>query len=105
MRILVRPQHRNDAVRTLRSAIGPTKSKPGCLASNLYIHIDNDDDLLLIEKWESQAHLDNHIHSEQFRLLLETIELGKEEPLVEVHSITSTTGLEDVMNRRLRATD
>ena len=103
MRIKVKPRYRNDAVLTIRSSLWPTQAQRGCLECTLYSQIDNDDGLLLIEKWESWKLFKNHIESERFRLLLETIELGKEEPSVEIHTVTSTKGLDDITNITLKS--
>ena len=89
----VAPGSRAAAVRTITAMTGLTKSKSGCLACDLYSHIDNDDMLQLIEKWDSVESLKRHIASEQFILLLEALELSIETPMVEFHTVKDTKGL------------
>ena len=99
-RIKVAPQNRADAVKTIKGLIGPTNVKSGCQKCSLYAHVDNDDDLLLLEKWSSQEVLEKHIISDSYRLLLAALELANQKPEVEFHTVSSTSGLELV--ERLR---
>ena len=100
IRIKVAPSDRNDAVKTIRRLIGPTKVKPGCESCNLYANTENDDDILLIEKWSTQDQFEKQITSKHYLLLLEALELAKHTPEIEFHTISSTSGLELV--ERLR---
>ena len=63
--------------------------------------MDNDDDLKLIEKWESVESLERHIASSEYSLLLEALELAIESPQVEFHTVTNTMGLPLVEEIRL----
>ncbi len=90
------------AIATLRRFIGPTKAKTGCLKCSLYSHVDNDDDLLLIEKWSSVEQLSQHIQSDHYQTFLAAIELACEKPTVEYHRISATDGLEFI--ETIRAT-
>lgn len=101
LRIKVLPEDRANAIRTIKTTIGPTKVKPGCLACSLYDHVDNDDELLLLEKWSSQKHLEEHIASTQYNLILEVIELAIEKPVTEFHTISTSTGMEFIEACRL----
>lgn len=89
----VTPGNRAAAVRTITSMTGLTKSKSGCHECDLYSHIDNDDRLQLIEKWDSVESLKRHIASKQYSHLLEALELSIEPPIVEFHTVTDTKGL------------
>lgn len=91
---------RADAVRTLKAAMGPTQAKQGCLKCSLNSHIDNDDTLLLVEHWSSQEQLEHYIRSEEYRLILVAMELSTKEPEVEIHTVSSTVGLELVERYR-----
>ena len=89
----VAPGSRAAAVRTITAMTGLTKSKSGCLACDLYAHVDNDDMLQLVEKWDSAESLKRHIASEQYSFLLEALELSSETPMVEFHTVKDTKGL------------
>lgn len=93
LRLKVSPSNRSAAVGTIAAMTGFTKSKPGCLACDLYSHIDNDDELQLVEKWDSAESLKRHIASKQYGFLVEALELAIESPMVEFHTVTTTEGL------------
>ena len=76
LRIQVAPQNHNSALQTFKSMIGATRSKAGCLLCSLYTDIDNDDELLIIEKWSSKKAFDEHVRSRHYGLLLEVMELA-----------------------------
>ena len=100
LRLKVSHRDRFNAVRTIQSLIGPTKARKECLTCSLYSHVDNDDELMLLQKWASQKALDNYVSSATYDLLLEGIELALEQPVVEFHKITSSSGLEYVAKTR-----
>jgi quinol monooxygenase YgiN len=103
LRIKVSPQDRSDAVRTLKSIIGPTRAKAACQTCEVYAHIDNDDELLLVEKWENIEGLNSHIGSRHFEALLAAMELATENPVVEFHEVNSEyKGIPYIEKIRLR---
>jgi quinol monooxygenase YgiN len=101
MRMKVSPGSRAAAVRTIAAMTGLTRSKSGCLACDLYSHVDKDDELQLVEKWDSVESLKRHIGSEQYGFLVEALELAIERPEVEFHTVTTTMGLPFVEDIRL----
>ena len=100
LRLKVSAGDRANAIKTIQSAIGPTKAKRECLTCSLYSHVDNDDEILLIQKWASQEGLDAYISSSTYNLLLEGIELALEQPIVEFHQVTKSSGLDYVEKKR-----
>lgn len=68
---------------------------------SLYTQIDNDDELLLVDKWDSQETFEDHLRSRQYGLLLEVMELAVETPFVEIHSSSGTRDFEYI--KALRA--
>ena len=105
LRIKVSPKDRINAIRTIHSAIGPTKAKKECLTCSIYSDIDNDDELLLIQKWTAHKALENYIASPTYNLLLEGIELAIEKPVIEFHTVADTRGFEYVENIRQTMSD
>ena len=96
LRFKVSPQDRGNATRTIQSVIGPTKARHECLGCSLFSHVDNDDELLLVQKWSSEEALDKYISSSMYSFLLEGLELSLEKPVVEVHRISSSSGIEHI---------
>ena len=96
LRIKVAPQDRTNAIRTIQSTIGPTKARQHCLTCSLYSHVDNDDELLLLQKWESDEALERYLTSPSYHTLIEGLELSYEEPIVEFHTVSGSTDLDYV---------
>ncbi|HBH28568.1 MAG: antibiotic biosynthesis monooxygenase [Desulfofustis sp. PB-SRB1] len=92
----VPPRDRSDAIKTIQAAIGPTRARRPCLSCHLFAHVDNDDELLLMQKWDSQAELDTYLNSPTYGLLIEVLELALERPAVEFHIISGSFGMEHI---------
>jgi quinol monooxygenase YgiN len=93
-------QKRADAVETIKAMIGPTEAMPGCQGCTLCSEVDNDDELILLEKWHSQESMEEHIRSDEFRKILAVMELAIKQPKIAFISVSSTAGMEFV--ERLR---
>jgi quinol monooxygenase YgiN len=100
LRILTAPKSRAEVVRTLIGQLGPLRVQPGCLRCDLYQDIENREIVTLVEEWESQAELDLRLRSEEYRAVLETIELAREQPIIRFDTVTRRGGLEIVASAR-----
>ncbi len=76
--------------------IGPTTVQSGCLHCGFYSNTQNDDELILLEKWESQDALEKHLRSDEFRKILAAIETAREPPEISFNTVASTEGIEFV---------
>ena len=100
LRILTAPKSRAEVVRTLTAQLGPLRVQSGCLRCDLYQDIENRDIVTLVEEWESQAELDVRLRSDEYRAVLETIELGQEQPIIRFDTVTRSGGFETVASAR-----
>jgi quinol monooxygenase YgiN len=94
LHLKVSPTERMNVLSTIHSILGPTSAKSGCLGCGFYSRTQNDDELLLLEKWESKKDLESHIRSDEFQKVLAAMETAIEPPEINFHTITSTEGLE-----------
>jgi quinol monooxygenase YgiN len=85
---------RADVIRVFDSLIGPTSVQPGCISVKLYSDVNNDDDLMLIEEWNSQKDLERHIRSDDFRKILAVMDLAAKPPEISFQTISSTAGFD-----------
>ena len=90
---------RADVISLFDSFIDPVSVQPGCLSVNLYSNTNNDD-LLLIEEWDSHMNLERHIRSDNFRKILAVIDMADERPEITFRAVSSTEGLELVEKLR-----
>jgi quinol monooxygenase YgiN len=94
LQLKVSPKQRLNVLKTIHSMIGPTSAKSGCIDCGFYSKTQNDDELILLEKWESQADLENYIRSEEFRKVLLAIDMANEPPEIYFHTIATTEGMD-----------
>ena len=88
------PEKRLNIIKTIHAMIGPTKAQSGCLHCELFGSTQNDDKLILLEKWESQETLNQHIKSEEFRKVLAAMDAAYEQPEINFYEIDSLAGMD-----------
>jgi hypothetical protein len=68
----------------------------GFISSRIYQEVGNPEALCLEQDWSSELELKSHIRSSCFTDLLMLMETAHETPMLEVHSVSETRGLEFV---------
>ena len=84
----------------LRSVIGPTRVKSGCIDCAVYTDQGEGQTILYLEQWQSRETLDRHIRSELYFPVLSAMELANEAPEIYFHEVSDTRGLEYVQSLR-----
>ena len=101
LRIEVAHGRRDEAWKTIRPLLGPTRVRAGCMSCHLYRDVEDPDVLTLVEEWQSQEDLDRHIRSDDYRRILAWIELSRRSPEVRFIGVSKVAGLELVEAVRL----
>jgi quinol monooxygenase YgiN len=94
LHLKVAPDMRMQILKTIHSMIGSTSAQPGCLHCDLLGSTQNDDILILLEKWESHETLNQHIKSDDFRKVLAAMDSACEQPQISFYGIDSCEGME-----------
>ena len=94
LRMSVPPEKQDDVLRALRSVMGPTRAQLKCVSCQLYRDADDSDLLALVQEWESQEALDEHIRSDDYRRVLAVMELASERPEIKFITASHTAGME-----------
>ncbi len=94
LKLKVVPQKRWDVIQTVHTIIGPTLVQSGCLHCGFYSNTQNDDELILVEKWTSQKYLEKHVRSDDFRKILMVMDAAKKKPDISFITVESKAGLE-----------
>jgi quinol monooxygenase YgiN len=94
LHLKVAPEKRMHILETIRSMIGPTCAQPGCLHCDFFGSTQNDDILILLEKWESQETLNQHIKSDEFIKVLAAMDTACEQPQISFYEVESSAGME-----------
>ncbi len=87
---------RRKVIASLSPLIGSTRAQPGCRACSLLFDAEDPRRLLLWEEWDTQDHLDCHLRSADYRLILAAIELSQEAPQLRFDTVATRAGLEVV---------
>jgi quinol monooxygenase YgiN len=94
LRILPASHRRADVLEILRVIQGPVLAQPGCTACHVYEEHGEDQAVVLVEVWEDQPALEEHLRSEDYRRILGAMELSAEPPEVRFDHVSATEGME-----------
>ncbi len=94
LKIVLPAERREEALRIVRSLLGPTSAAPGCLGCGFYTDTQNENTLCYVEDWEAEEDLQRHIRSDDYRKFLALIDLSGEPPELKFHRVSETFGIE-----------
>ena len=77
-----------------------TRTERGCLDCQLHRDLLEDNVLVLEERWATEADLERHVRSQDYRQLLLIMELAKTPPDVRFDRISGSEGFEAVTRIR-----
>ena len=78
----------------VRSILGPTSARSGCISIAMYQHTDELENMILLEEWETLRDLERHIQSEEYRYILALMDLSTNPPEIKFNTISKTEGME-----------
>ena len=94
IRLTFPPDQTPESIALINSMLGHVSVEPGCIHCGLYSSINDDDSLLLVEEWQSHELFQQHVKSNDFRKILEFMELAAEPPEIKVFNVSNTAGIE-----------
>jgi quinol monooxygenase YgiN len=84
----------------LRAVQGLVLAQPGCVACHIYEEQGPEAAVVLVERWDSQAALEEHLRSETYRRILGAIELSGAPPEVCFDYVSVTEGMDLIERSR-----
>ena len=81
---------------TLLALIEPIRNVKGCLSHNIFLDIEKDNGLSLIEEWKSFEDLEDHLRSDTFTLLMGTRYLLSRPLEITINAVSYSSGWEAV---------
>jgi quinol monooxygenase YgiN len=94
---MVLPAERLSEVMTILSPMAErTRAERGCLGCHLYRDAMEEAVLTFEGTWASEADLEQHLRSDEYRQLLLVMELAKVPPEVRFDRVSHSTGLETI---------
>ena len=94
------PEKQKEVLQTLLSMIEPPANGNGLLSYGIYHDIEDSTVFNLISEWESRRHLNAHLSSDRFGVLLGTKSLLCKPIDVQILTITHVEGMEVVRTVR-----
>ncbi|MDD1751356.1 MAG: antibiotic biosynthesis monooxygenase [Methanothrix sp.] len=98
LKMIVRPERRDDLLDTMKGMLEPTRVERGCLSYRLYEDIENRNAFILLEEWATQEDLERHISKDNQRQLLTLLDLLSEQPELRYNTVSHTAGMDLIEN-------
>jgi len=92
----VLPEKQKEVLQTLLSLIESSEKEVGCLNYDVFSDVEDKNVFNVISEWENRQHLDNHINSNRFSVLLGTKSLLCKPLKIQILTFTDCEGLTTV---------
>jgi quinol monooxygenase YgiN len=99
----VLPDKQKEVLQTLLLLIHPPRMEKGCLSYDIFGDIENKNVFNLISQWETRQHLDQHLKTDRFSVLLRTKCLLSEPLRIQITTVAGSEGMEAVYSARKRS--
>jgi quinol monooxygenase YgiN len=96
IRMGVLSEKRKELSQTIASLIGSVRTEKGCLRCNFCQNIEDENELYLLEEWDTHENLIGHQKSERFRILLGAMNLLKRPYEMMVHTVFRPEGIKEI---------
>ena len=102
VRIVPARDRRAEVLEILHCLQGATRVQPGCAAYDIYREEGGPNPaVVLVERWDSEAALESHLRSKDYRHVLSAVELSNSPPEIRFDHVFVTEGIELI--ERVRA--
>jgi len=85
---------RRELSQTVTSLIDSMRTEPGCRRFDFCQNVENENELYLLEEWETQENLKNHLMSDRFRVLRGAMNLLQEPYEMQFHTLFHPSRME-----------
>jgi quinol monooxygenase YgiN len=102
IRMKVLSENRLELSQTIASLIGSIRAEKGCNRCDFCQSMENENELSLLEEWDTQKNLMSHLESGRFRILRGAMNLLEEPYEMRFHTVLHPPGIEET--RRLMNT-
>jgi quinol monooxygenase YgiN len=69
IRMRVLPEKQKELSQTIASLIGSIRTEKGCRRCDFCRSMENENELFLLEEWDTEGNVKGHLQSERFRVL------------------------------------
>ena len=100
LRMKVSPRKRDEALRVLKTIAEENRMLPGCTSCRIYEDMQEDNVIMFEERWRSEAELEKHLQSEEYRKVLLAMDMALKHPEVRFNRVSATSGIETIEKAR-----
>ena len=94
IRITASEKSNGEIVDVLRSLIEPTRVETGCVGCGLYRDLHDSNIIFWLEEWNTQADLERHIRSPQYKKILAAFDMSSSQPVMQFNTVVETKGMQ-----------
>jgi quinol monooxygenase YgiN len=87
---------RMELSQTIASLVGSVRTEKGCKGCDFCQSMEDENELFLLEEWETQENLRSHLKSGRFRVLRGAMTLLKEPCKMMFHTVFNPPGMEEI---------
>ena len=96
VRMEVPSEKRKELSQTIASLMGSVRTEKGCLRCKFCQNTEDENELYLLEEWDTQENFIGHQKSERFRVLLGAMNLLKKPYEMMVHAVYHPEGIKRI---------
>ena len=96
IRMKVLSEKRKELSQTIASLIGSIRTEKGCRRYSFFQSMEDENELCLLEEWDSQENLERHLKSGRFRVLRGTMNLLQEPYEMIFHNVFHPAGMDEI---------
>lgn len=96
IRMKVLPEKRLELSQTISSLIGSIRSEKGCRRCDFYQSIENENQLNLLEEWDTQENFKGYLKSKSFGVLRGAMNLLQEPYEMTFHTVFHPAGIKEI---------
>ena len=89
-------EKRKELSQTITSLIGSIRTEKGCQRCDFCQSMEDENDLSLLEEWDTQENLKSHLRSERFRVLRGAMNLFQEPYEMMFHTVFHPAGMKEM---------
>jgi quinol monooxygenase YgiN len=89
-------EKRKELSQTIASLIGSIRTEKGCKRCDFCQSIEDENELLLLEEWDTQENLKSYMKSERFRVLRGAMNLLKRPYEMMVNTVSRPEGIKEI---------
>jgi quinol monooxygenase YgiN len=89
IRMKVLAEKRKELSQTIVSLIGSLRTEKGCLRCDFSRSMEDENELRILEEWDTRKNLNSHLKSERFRVIRGAMNLLGEPYEMQVHTVAA----------------